>query len=311
MSNMEKPKQLASSLDCPAAATAPVLERISPHSTDVGGIQVNRVLPRRQRRLIGAWCFLDHIGPVSGNEIDLHVGAHPHIGLQTFTWMMQGEILHRDSLGTEQVIRPGQVNLMTAGRGIAHTEDSVAGQHAIHAAQLWIALPKEHADTEPRFDHYPELPRWREQNMDMTLLIGSHAAHTAPTIFFSPLVGIDLQAVQAGQVNLELRADFEYGLLPLQGSWSIEGEAFAENDLAYLGCGRRQLVLESPAGGRALLVGGASMNDEVLIWWNFVSHSRTAIIQAQRDWENDNKNRFADVPGATKRLVPPPIPWQE
>lgn len=311
MSNTEKPKQLASSLDCPAAAAAPVLERVTPHHTDVGGIQVNRVLPRRQRRLIGAWCFLDHIGPVSGSEIDLHVGAHPHIGLQTFTWMMQGEIMHRDSLGTEQVIRPGQVNLMTAGRGIAHTEDSVPGQDAIHAAQLWIALPREHADTTPRFDHYPDLPRWREQNMDMTLLIGSYANHTAPSKSFSPLVGVDLQVALTQQAKLSLRRDFEYGLLPLQGNWKIEGEVFAENELAYLGCGREWLTVETPAGGRALLVGGAPMNDEVLIWWNFVSHSRSAIIQAQKDWEMDNKSRFADVPGAQKRLVPPPIPWQE
>lgn len=311
MSNVEKFSQLASSLDCPPAVDAPVLERITPHSTEVGGIQVNRVLPRRQRRLIGAWCFLDHIGPVGGREINMHVGAHPHIGLQTFTWVMEGEILHCDSLGTEQVIRPGQVNLMTAGRGIAHTEDSLAEQQAMHAAQLWIALPKEHADTEPRFDHYPDLPRWREQNMDMTLLIGSYAAYTAPTKSFSPLVGVDLQAIQAGQVSLELRADFEYGLLPLQGEWKIEGETFAENDLAYLGCGREQLVLENPANGRALLVGGTPMKHEILIWWNFVGHSRDVIIQAQRDWEAGDKNRFPDVPGATNRLAPPPIPWRE
>jgi hypothetical protein len=139
MSNTENPHQLASSLDCPAVAGTPVLERVTPHNTDVGGIEVNRVLPRRQRRVIGAWCFLDHIGPVSGREIDLHVGAHPHIGLQTFTWMMQGEILHRDSLGTEQVIRPGQVNLMTAGRGIAHTEDSVAGRYSCGAIMDCLA----------------------------------------------------------------------------------------------------------------------------------------------------------------------------
>lgn len=311
MSNTEKPKQLVSSLDRPAAATSPVLERVSPHRTDVGGIQVNRVLPRRQRRLIGAWCFLDHIGPVMDSDIDLHVGAHPHIGLQTFTWVMQGEILHRDSLGTEQVIRPGQVNLMTAGRGIAHSEDSVPGQYAVHAAQLWIALPEEHTDTDPRFDHYPDLPRWREQGVDMTLLIGAYGTHTAPSQSFSPLVGMDIQVAQAGQLNLALRSDFEYGLLPLQGEWKIEGELFAENDLAYLGCGRERLTVETPTEGRALLVGGAPMTTEVLIWWNFVSHSRAAIIQAQRDWKANNKSRFADVPGAARRLVPPPIPWRE
>lgn len=310
MSNTDKSARLASSLDC-ASAKEPVLERVSPHRTDVGGIQVNRVLPRRQRRLIGAWCFLDHIGPVSDSGIGLHVGAHPHIGLQTFTWMMEGEILHRDSLGTEQVARPGQVNLMTAGRGIVHTEDSITGLRRLHAAQLWIALPQEHADTEPRFDHYPNLPRWREQNLDMTLLIGGYGMRAAPTKAFSPLVGMDLQVLQAGKVDLELRPEFEYGLLPLHGDWNIEGEVFAENDLAYLGSGRERLTVQTPTDGRALLVGGTPMSHEVLIWWNFVGASRTAIIQAQRDWEADDKIRFPDVPGATERLMPPPIPWRE
>ncbi len=309
--SQSRPTRFSPSRECPVIDGARQIQRIAVRNAEVGGIPINRALPTRERRTVGAWCFLDHIGPVSGSEIDLHVGAHPHIGLQTFTWMMQGEILHRDSLGTEQIIRPGQVNLMTAGHGIAHTEDSVAGQHAIHAAQLWIALPKEHADTEPSFDHYPDLPRWHEQDMDMTLLIGSYGAQAAPTKSFSPLVGVDLQVVQAGQKNLELQKDFEYGLLPLHGDWKIEGEIFAENDLAYLGCGRTHLLVESPANGRALLVGGAPLKHEVLIWWNFVSHSRAAIMQAQRDWEADNKSRFADVPGATKRLSPPPIPWRE
>jgi redox-sensitive bicupin YhaK (pirin superfamily) len=308
MSFNETPKTLASSLDCISVAQ-PVVEKVTPHTTDVGGIMVNRVLPRPRRRLIGAWCFLDHIGPVSSGEVDLHVGAHPHIGLQTFTWMMQGEILHRDSLGTEQMIRPGQVNLMTAGRGIAHTEDTPPGQHDLHAAQLWIALPLEFADTAPRFDHYPVLPRWQEQGAIMTLVMGTYADKTAPTLHFSALVGLDIQVVQAGAFNLDLREYFEYGLLPLQGAFTVEGEDFEENELAYLGCGRRQLRVTARAQSRALLVGGAPVKDEVLIWWNFVSHSRAAIIQAQQDWETGSA-RFGAVPGSTKRLTPPPIPWK-
>ncbi|MBC6904601.1 pirin family protein [Saccharophagus sp. K07] len=304
----ESPKDFASSLECPAAVK-PVLERVTPHVTDVGGIAVNRVLPRRARRLVGSWCFLDHIGPLRNAAIDLHVGEHPHIGLQTFTWMMEGEILHRDSLGSDQVIRPGQVNLMTAGRGIAHTEDALPGQNAIHAAQLWIALPKEQADTEPRFDHYADLPKWQAQNAELTLLIGEYANKTAPTLRFSPIVGVDLQILAAGETILELREDFEYGLLPLSGSLNIEGETFAENDLAYLGCGRRSLTISTTGPSRALLVGGAPVTDEVLIWWNFVGHDRATIIQAQEDWLAKS-GRFAPVPGATKRLAPPPIPWR-
>lgn len=308
MSNIEPPKTLASSQDCPPVSQ-PVVKKVTPHTTDVGGILVNRVLPRRERRLIGAWCFLDHIGPVSGGEVDLHVGAHPHIGLQTFTWMMQGEIMHRDSLGTEQMIRPGQVNLMTAGRGIAHTEDTPSGQNSLHAAQLWIALPVEHANTTPRFDHYPVLPRWREQIADITLLMGEYENNVAPTLSFSPLIGMDIEIAQAGDLDLQLREDFEYGLLLLQGALTIEGESFTENELAYLGCGRTQLRVNFSDQSRALLVGGTPVNEEVLIWWNFVSHSRAAIIQAQQDWETGSP-RFGPVPGSTNRLTPPPIPWK-
>lgn len=308
MTDAEIPKNPTSSHDC-APATGPVVEKVSPHTTDVGGILVNRVLPRRQRRLIGAWCFLDHIGPVSGAGVDLHVGAHPHIGLQTFTWMMQGEILHRDSLGTEQMIRPGQVNLMTAGSGIAHTEDTPAGQNRLHAAQLWIVLPTAFADIQPRFDHYPILPRWREQGAEMTLVMGEFADKNAPTLHFSPLMGLDILMAQAGTLDLNLRADFEYGILPLSGAFTIEGESFVENELAYLGCGRSQLRISAPAEFRALLLGGVPEQEEVFIWWNFVSHSRASIIQAQLDWESGSA-RFAPVPGSTRRLTPPPIPWK-
>jgi len=308
MSNTESSPSLASSKDC-IQAGAPVIEKVTPHTTDVGGILVNRVLPRRQRRTIGAWCFLDHIGPVTGGGVDLHVGAHPHIGLQTFTWMMQGEILHRDSLGTEQLIRPGQVNLMTAGRGIAHTEDTPAGQASLHAAQLWIALPPAHANTTPRFDHYPDLPHWVEGGADFTLLIGEYGGRVAPTLAFSPLISMDIQLLQAGSFDLQLREDFEYGILPLEGSFSIGDEIFAENELSYLGCGRQHLRITCTAPGRALLVGGEPVKEEVLIWWNFVSHSRAEIIQAQSEWESRSA-RFAPVPGATRRLDPPPIPWK-
>lgn len=304
----ESAKTPVSSLDCPPVYK-PVLEKIAPHTTDVGGIAVNRVLPRRQRRLISAWCFLDHIGPVADGAVDLHVGAHPHIGLQTFTWMMQGEILHRDSLGTEQVIRPGQVNLMTAGRGIAHTEDALPGQTAMHAAQLWIALPGEHAATAPRFDHYPQLPQWREQDLEITLLTGDYAGECAPTLQFSPLVGMDLAAAVAGAAEFTVRADFEYGLLPLQGIFRIEDSSFAANELVYLGCGRDRLRVDFSAHSRALLIGGAPVAEEVLIWWNFVGHSRAAIMEAQREWEAGSA-RFGAVPGSVNRLVPPPIPWR-
>lgn len=310
MSNLVEERQPSSSLDCPVADGRRQIQRIAPRTADVGGIPVNRVLPTRQRRLVGAWCFLDHAGPAvfQGDSDGLQVGAHPHIRLQTFTWMLQGEVLHRDSLGSEQVIRPGQVNLMTAGRGIGHTEDSVAGERHLHAVQLWIALANSHRETEPRFDPYPDLPQWQSRNAEFTLLIGEYADRKAPTLMFSPLVGLDIVAAEATELNLHLTTEFEYGLLPLEGSLTISGETFQANELAYLGRGRSNVAVGLSEGGRVILVGGEPLGEEILIWWNFVGHSREEIIQAQRDWEagSDRFGTIPDHPG--KPLTPPPIP---
>lgn len=312
MSTFINDPALSSSLDCPVVDGKRQVQHVAPRTADVGGIPVNRVLPSRQRRLVGAWCFLDHAGPAvfKGDSAGLRVGPHPHTGLQTFTWMIEGEVLHRDSLGSEQVIRPGQVNLMTAGRGISHTEESVSGESHLHAAQLWIALPEAHRHTEPRFDHYPELPRWREQDVELTLLTGEFAGYRAPTLAFSPLVGLDMLSQSAGSLQLPLREDFEYGLLSLEGELEIEGDRFATNELAYLGRGRSHVTLELPAGGRAILVGGEPLGEEILIWWNFVGHSRAEIAEAQRDWEAGSE-RFGSIPQFQgERLMPPPLPWK-
>ncbi|MDI5983298.1 pirin family protein [Halomonas sp. M4R5S39] len=312
MSTLVDDRDLASSRDCPVVEGKRQVQHVAPRTADVGGIPVNRVLPSRHRRLVGAWCFLDHAGPAvfKGDSRGLRVGPHPHIGLQTFTWMIEGEVLHRDSLGNQQVIRPGQVNLMTAGRGISHTEESVTGETHLHAAQLWIALPEADRRTDPRFDHYPELPRWQEAGVDFTLLTGEFAGRRAPTLAFSPLVGLDLVSREASPLRLTLREDFEYGVLPLEGELDIEGDTFLPNELAYLGCGREAVTLSLPAGGRAILVGGEPLDEEILIWWNFVGHSKAEIAEAQRDWEVGSA-RFGSIPDYDgEPLMPPPLPWQ-
>lgn len=287
------------------------LERIEARTADLGdGMLVRRVLPTRGRRMVGAWCFLDHAGPVRfGQDSPMHVGAHPHTGLQTFTWLIEGEVLHRDSLGSEQVIRPGQVNLMTAGRGIAHTEDSLTP--TLHAAQLWIALPPDQFAREPAFDHYPDLPKWREGAADFTLLAGHYQQHTAPTRLYSNLVGMDLSSEAGGEVLLALQPGFEYAVLPLEGSATIAGETFAADELAYLGQGRSALALTLTPGARALLIGGEPFEQPVLMWWNFVAHTRADIVQAQHDWETGNE-RFAPVPGEQgQRMSAPRLPWAQ
>ncbi|MBL1376976.1 pirin family protein [Zobellella iuensis] len=310
MSNIQWSASFGSSRDCPLVEGERQIQRIAPRLADVGGIPVARAVPSKQRRLIGAWCFLDHAGPAdfAPGEPGMRVGPHPHIGLQTFTWMLEGEVLHRDSLGHRQVIRPGQVNLMTAGHGIAHTEESVPGQGRLHAAQLWIALPEADKDTPPRFDHYPRLPAWSQGGVDFTLLVGDYLSHKAPTLSFSPLLGMDLHSPRGAELSLPLRPKFEYGLFVLEGQLALGAEHFAENELAYLGLHREQLTLTLAPGARVLLVGGEPLDEDIYIWWNFVGHSRDDIARALADW-NAGTERFGVVQGYDgEPLQAPPLP---
>jgi redox-sensitive bicupin YhaK (pirin superfamily) len=312
MSNMDKNPGLYESLECPVVEGHRLIQHLTARTADVGGIPVNRLIPQRKRRLIGAWCFLDHAGPASFSDGSqgLRVGPHPHTGLQTFTWMLAGEVLHRDSLGSEQVIRPGQVNLMTAGHGIAHTEESLSGEAELHAAQLWIALPYAHRNTEPRFDHYPDLPRWQEQGVDITLLVGALNGHESPTLTFSPLVGADFFAQAKATVLINLNKKYEYGVLVLEGALRIEQDTFGPNELAYLSTGLGDLTLELEAGTRVLLLGGEPLNESIVIWWNFVGHSKAEISAAQSDWEAGSE-RFGSIPDYDgDSLAAPPLPWK-
>jgi len=287
----------------------PPMQRISLRTAELGeGFTVGRALPTRERRLVGAWCFLDHLGPVDLARNDgMRVEAHPHTCLQTFTWMIEGEILHCDSLGSEQIVRPGQVNLMTAGHGIAHTEYSRGGG-ILHATQLWIALPPEHADVPPAFDHYPELPQWSRGGVNFTLLAGSFEGNLAPTRLYSPLVGLDLHAPDGGTVELSLRFDFEYGILPVQSAISINNVDTSKDTFVYLEPGGQSLTLSLPAGGRCVFIGGEPLASKISMWWNFVSSSREYINQAYLDWQQGSP-RFPPVPGATHRLPSPKPAW--
>lgn len=291
------------------------IQRIAGRGAEVGGgIPVHRLMPSGQRRMIGAWCFLDHAGPaVFETGAGLRVGPHPHIGLQTFTWMIAGEVLHRDSLGNVQVVRPGQVNLMTAGSGITHTEESVAGADLLHAAQLWIALPSGASSCAPAFDHHPVLPTWSEGGCDFTLLAGAHGDHVAPTKLYSPLVGIDIYSAGGGVIELALEPVFEYGILILGGDVQIGAEQFAVDELAYLGAGLNGVALRLSPGSRAILLGGAPFLEEIVLWWNFVGRSKDDIAQARHDWELDAESRYArfgrvDGYDGTP-LIAPALPW--
>lgn len=303
MSDLVADKKVSDSRECPPCPGEPVTERIEARRAEIGRrFVVRRAVPSRARRMVGAWCFLDHAGPVDhGPSEGLRVGPHPHIGLQTFTWMIEGEALHRDSLGHEQILRPGQVNLMTAGRGIAHAEESptdAAGR--LHAAQLWIALPGTHRHRAPSFHHYPELPMVQRDGFSVTLLAGEAFGQCAPAEVYSPLVGMDVTSREAARSSLPLRPEFEHAALCLRGSCEVAGESIQPGTLLYLGRGRNEVTLACDQAMQLLLIGGEPFDEEILLWWNFVARTREEIAAATDNWNAGRE--FGRVPGT--RLEP-------
>jgi len=285
------------------------IERLESQRATVGeGFEIRRALPNRRRRMVGAWCFLDHAGPADyAAGRGLNVGPHPHIGLQTFSWMIEGSILHTDSLGYRQWIQPGQVNLMTAGQGISHAEESDPEKPGrFQLAQLWIALPDAERHREPSFHHYPELPVLDRGGFRISVLAGRFAGEQAPAAVYSPLVGVDLAAAGPGRTELALDPAFEHGAMTLEGEVTVGGEPLAAGTLLYFGPGRERLEVETGSAARLLLVGGAPFGEEVLLWWNFVARTYGEMEQATRDWlEGD---RFGEVRGARgARLVAPDL----
>ena len=282
------------------------LQRLPTRLADVGGIPIHRAIPQRALRKVGAWCFLDHAGPAEPPPPGMQVGPHPHIGLQTFTWMIEGEVLHRDSLGNEQIIRPGQVNLMTAGRGIAHSEESQTVH--VHAAQLWIALPDSHRHIEPRFQHYPDLPRTKIGDFDATVLAGEALGMTAPAQVHTPLMSVDLHAsgqASPAKVQFPLRADFEHAVMSLSGQVMVEGETLPEQELIYLPAGRESVNIECSPDSRLLIIGGEPMDEAILLWWNFVARTTEEMQEAQAQWEAEAATDAETIDGKPRRFGPP------
>ena len=284
-------------------------ERLEAHRALIGdGFEIRRAIPNRHRRMVGAWCFLDHAGPVDyAPGQGLSIGPHPHIGLQTFTWMIEGEVLHRDSLGCEQLIHPGQVNLMTAGKGISHSEDSPMGRAGrFHSTQLWIALPDAERHREPHFHHYPDLPIIDRGGFRVTVLAGSCDGERSPAKVYTPIVGLDLATRGRAQMALPLDPSFEHAVLTLEGAPALNGEILEPGTLLYLGTGRASLEFVSSAASRTLLIGGVPFGEEILLWWNFVARTPAEMETATRDWIEGN--RFGKVQGARgKPLIAPDL----
>jgi hypothetical protein len=273
---------------------------------------VRRLLPQRQRRMIGAWCFVDHFGPdeVAGRP-GMQVPPHPHTGLQTVSWLVDGEILHRDSLGNRQPIVPGQLNLMTAGHGIAHSEESPPDHPPLmHGLQLWVAMPDDARHTDPRFDHHPAVPVVAVDDLTVTVVVGAFAGERSPATVHSPLVGAELvpagTAGTAGDAAARLPLDpaFEYAVLVMAGSAEIAGVGLAPGSLLYLGRGRSELPLRAPAGSRLFLLGGEPFAEPLVMWWNFVGRSHGEIAEARADWMAGR--RFGTVSGYAGEPLPAP-----
>lgn len=305
------------------------IETLEPRLADVGGIPIARLLPNKGKQPIGAWCFLDHAGPAEfgEDETGMQVGRHPHTNLQTFSWMLNGEVLHKDSLGNKQVITKNQVNVMTAGtgltQGISHTEQSVFpdtggsadAARGLSMVQLWIALPTDQ-QIERSFHHYPELPTWTENNVEMILTTGSYHSvagkrYEAPTIQYSKMVGIDVYFLEDGEVTLNLELGFEYGILVTEGQIESEGKIceqdqlfrFYDSDVAN----NKSIKLVAKKGTRVMFIGGEPLNNQVLLWWNFVADNKEEIEQSVIDWNNGHK-RFGSVDSDMKRLPAPELP---
>jgi redox-sensitive bicupin YhaK (pirin superfamily) len=290
-------------------ASTPVLEALPGRLSDLLGLPIRRLLPRSQRRLVGPWCFLDSFGPMtfaSGKPMD--VAPHPHIGLQTVSWLLDGEVVHHDSLGLAGTARPGVLNLMTAGRGIAHAEETpVENAGRLRGLQLWIALPEARRETDPAFEQHGALPVVDLEGGRATLLIGRLGGVRSPARAFSPMVGADVVGARAGRLILPLDADFEHALVPLAGDCGLEGQTLAVDTLYYLGSGRRELLLESgPEPARLMLLGGAPFGETILMWWNFVARATEEIVAARDDWQAGR--RFGQVAAyAGGRIEAPPF----
>jgi redox-sensitive bicupin YhaK (pirin superfamily) len=287
-----------------------IVETIEGRTTTVGELPVRRVLPRRGRRTVGAWCFADHMGPTPIDEFHtVEIGPHPHLGLHTVTWLVAGELLHRDSLGSEQLIRPGQLNLMTAGQGIAHSEESTGGYRGdMHGIQLWVAQPETTRHGRPAFEHHAELPRISLGAGEATVLVGSFGDTVSPARADTPLVGVDA-TLRPGVSEWPLRRDFEHAVVVLDGVVVVDDTVVTPGQLGYLGHGRDELTVSTTDDARLILLGGEPFDEEVLIWWNYVARTRDEVEVAGQEW-NAESERFGRVGTPIPRIPSPLPPWK-
>jgi quercetin 2,3-dioxygenase len=307
----------------PAASnpSASSIEITPDRATAIGDLPIRRALPKAGRRTVGAWCFIDHMGPFAVTDsVGVDIGPHPHIGLQTVTWLLAGELVHTDSLGSEVRIRPGQLNLMTAGAGVVHAEEARGYHGPVHGAQLWVALPEATRHGPAAFEQQRDLPEVEIGAAAATVLTGSYAGATAATRTDTPLVGVDLSvrsgATGLGVADLPLDPSFEHALVVLDGALALhpsggpadQPRVLEPGSLAYLPTGLDGLGIEARQPSRALLLGGQPFGERVSMWWNFVARTHAEIDAAAAAWTGGD-NRFGPVASPLPRIAAPPRPW--
>jgi len=304
---------------CQSVSTSGDVQILAPRDVPLGGLRamnVRRTLPQRQRSLIGAWCFLDHYGP---DRLDdrggMRVPRHPHTGLQTVSWLFTGQIEHRDSAGFHAIVRPGELNLMTAGRGISHSEFSTPDTEILHGAQLWVALPDNSRQMEPTFEHFRPEPVHGDGST-LRVFLGSLAGSTSPVATHTPLLGAEIMLEADAQLTLDLNPSFEHGLLVDTGVPTLNGTVVQTGHLAYIPVGNSSLTLfAGSVPVRVLLIGGEPLGEQILMWWNFVGRSHEEIRDYRAQWqaeigESDGGPAAADDPrfGIFPAGEPAPIP---
>lgn len=288
------------------------VEVLSAREVPLGGpraLPVRRTIPQRARTLIGAWCFADHYGPVEVGPRGMDMPPHPHTGLQTVSWLFSGTIEHRDSLGTHSYIRAGELNLMTGGRGIAHSEVSTADTTLLHGVQLWVALPDADRDVGRDFQHYapPVVP---VDGGSVRVFLGALAGAVSPVRTFTPLLGAQVDVSPRSSVTFAVDPGFEHGLLVDAGDVRLGGAPVAVSELGYVAAGVDSLTVtnESDEPARAVLLGGPPFEEEIVMWWNFVAREHAEIVRAREEWEAGGE-RFGEVVGYDGgRLGAPALP---
>ncbi len=290
------------------------MEILGAREVPLGGLRamnVRRTLPQRQRTFIGAWCFVDHYGPDQvGGTGGMVVPPHPHTGLQTVSWLFDGEIEHRDSAGFQALVRPGEVNLMTAGHGISHSEYSTSSTTTLHGAQLWLALPEADRHTAPSFEHFAPEPA-HGPGWEARVFLGSLLGSTSPVRTFTPLLGAELRISAGTTLLVPVDAAYELGILLDSGVLSVDGKPLRANDLGYLPPGQEAVTFVAEQDALFLLLGGPPFNEQIVMWWNFIGRDHDEVAAYRAEWqaliEEGAAGRFSLPPADPAPPIPAPV----